>query len=174
MGPSPQGTCAAVAMSGSNQLRPVGCGRSTMMSCKRVGELLSQSLDAELSPWQRLALAVHLGGCRWCRLFRRSSGWWKKPAVGGGGRTKPLVVPPRFRLSAGRHASESRTPFGRLIPRVNFRKSCQVLPGRATEYEGREQRRPLIRLNTEGQRSTWIVAGYAAEAVAILAAWNVG
>ena len=42
-----------------------------MVSCKQAGELMSRSLETKLSPWQRLALAVHLCGCRWCRRFRR-------------------------------------------------------------------------------------------------------
>ena len=42
-----------------------------MVSCKRAGELMSQSLETKLSPWQRLALGVHLYGCRWCRRFQR-------------------------------------------------------------------------------------------------------
>jgi hypothetical protein len=42
-----------------------------MVSCKRAGELISLSLETKLSLWQRLALAVHLCGCRWCRRFRR-------------------------------------------------------------------------------------------------------
>jgi hypothetical protein len=42
-----------------------------MMSCKRAGELMSRSLETGLSRWQRLALAVHLCSCRWCRRFQR-------------------------------------------------------------------------------------------------------
>jgi hypothetical protein len=42
-----------------------------MVSCKRAGELISLSLETKLDLWQRLALAVHLCGCRWCRRFRR-------------------------------------------------------------------------------------------------------
>jgi uncharacterized membrane protein len=42
-----------------------------MVSCKRVGELLSLSFETNLNVWQRLALAVHLWGCRWCRRFQR-------------------------------------------------------------------------------------------------------
>ena len=42
-----------------------------MVSCKRAGELISLALETKLSLWQRLALAVHLCGCRWCRRFRR-------------------------------------------------------------------------------------------------------
>jgi hypothetical protein len=41
------------------------------VSCKRAGELISLSLETKLDLWQRLALAVHLCGCRWCRRFRR-------------------------------------------------------------------------------------------------------
>jgi hypothetical protein len=42
-----------------------------MVSCKRAAELISLSLETKLSAWQRLGLAVHLCGCRWCRRFRR-------------------------------------------------------------------------------------------------------
>jgi hypothetical protein len=42
-----------------------------MVSCKRAGELVSRSLETTLSIRQRLALTVHLCGCRWCRRFRR-------------------------------------------------------------------------------------------------------
>ncbi len=42
-----------------------------MLSCKRAGELISLSLETKLSQWQRIALAIHLCGCRWCRRFRR-------------------------------------------------------------------------------------------------------
>jgi hypothetical protein len=42
-----------------------------MVSCKRAGELISLSFETKLSLRQRLALAVHLCGCRWCRRFRR-------------------------------------------------------------------------------------------------------
>ena len=42
-----------------------------MVSCKRAAELVSLSLETKLSFWQRLALTVHLWGCRWCRRFRR-------------------------------------------------------------------------------------------------------
>jgi hypothetical protein len=43
----------------------------TMMSCKRAGELISLSFETKSGLRQRLALAVHLCGCRWCRRFRR-------------------------------------------------------------------------------------------------------
>ncbi len=43
----------------------------TMVSCKRAGELISLSFETKLSLRQRLALAVHLCGCRWCRRFTR-------------------------------------------------------------------------------------------------------
>ncbi len=70
-----------------------------MTSCKRAGELLSQSLDAELSPWQSLALAVHLCGCRWCRLFRRqlrlveeaSRRWGRSDQTTGGAAAVPAL-----------------------------------------------------------------------------------
>jgi hypothetical protein len=42
-----------------------------MTSCKQAGGLISLSLETKLTLWQRLGLAVHLGGCRWCRRFRR-------------------------------------------------------------------------------------------------------
>ena len=42
-----------------------------MVSCKRTAELISLSMEKRLSLWQRLALVVHLCGCRWCRRFRR-------------------------------------------------------------------------------------------------------
>jgi Putative zinc-finger len=46
-----------------------------MFSCKRAGELISLSLESELSLSQRLALAVHLFACPMCRLFRRQLQW---------------------------------------------------------------------------------------------------
>jgi Putative zinc-finger len=72
-----------------------------MTSCKRAGELLSQSLDAELSPWQRLALALHLCGCRWCRLFRRqlrlveeaSRRWGRSDPTTGAAAAVPALSP---------------------------------------------------------------------------------
>jgi hypothetical protein len=42
----------------------------TMVSCKQAGELVSLSFETKLSMRQRLALAFHLYGCRWCRRFR--------------------------------------------------------------------------------------------------------
>ena len=42
-----------------------------MVSCKRAGELISLSFETKSSLRQRLVLAVHLCGCRWCRRFRR-------------------------------------------------------------------------------------------------------
>ena len=42
-----------------------------MLSCRRAGDLISLALDTKLSLRQRLALAVHLCACHWCRRFRR-------------------------------------------------------------------------------------------------------
>lgn len=40
-----------------------------MMSCKRVSRLLSESMDRELSVWERIALRFHLAMCRLCGGF---------------------------------------------------------------------------------------------------------
>jgi hypothetical protein len=58
-----------------------------MVSCKRAGELLSVSLETKLTPCQRLALAVHLWGCRWCRRFRRQL-WLVEQACRGWARSE--------------------------------------------------------------------------------------
>jgi hypothetical protein len=42
-----------------------------MVSFKQAGELVSLSFETKLTLRRRLALAVHLCGCRWCRRFRR-------------------------------------------------------------------------------------------------------
>ncbi len=42
-----------------------------MLSCKRAGELMTRSMETELTRWERLALAFHLFACKWCRRFRR-------------------------------------------------------------------------------------------------------
>ena len=55
----------------SDRLRSTGRRGMTMVSCKRAGELVSRSFETKLSMRQRLALAVHLCGCRWCRRFQR-------------------------------------------------------------------------------------------------------
>lgn len=43
------------------------------ITCKGAAELISQSLDAPLSRWQRLALVIHLFICGPCGRFRRQS-----------------------------------------------------------------------------------------------------
>ena len=42
---------------------------STMISCKRATELLSQKMDQKLSLWQRFVLRFHLLMCSACRRF---------------------------------------------------------------------------------------------------------
>lgn len=41
-----------------------------MISCKRATELISRSLDEELSIKEKLALHIHLYICEFCELFR--------------------------------------------------------------------------------------------------------
>jgi predicted anti-sigma-YlaC factor YlaD len=40
-----------------------------MFCCKKAAQLASESLDRELSMWQRAKLQVHLAICRSCRHF---------------------------------------------------------------------------------------------------------
>jgi hypothetical protein len=42
-----------------------------MFCCKKAALLLSESLDHELTFWQRVNLRFHLIICRFCRLFQR-------------------------------------------------------------------------------------------------------
>lgn len=42
-----------------------------MIKCKEASRLLSQSMDARLPLWQRIALRVHLAFCDACTNFRR-------------------------------------------------------------------------------------------------------
>ncbi len=41
-----------------------------MLTCKKVSELVSQSLDRPLGPVERLRLQLHLRVCDACRNFR--------------------------------------------------------------------------------------------------------
>lgn len=40
-----------------------------MLSCKQTSQLLSQSLDRQLSARERFALRLHLWICKYCRRF---------------------------------------------------------------------------------------------------------
>ena len=42
-----------------------------MISCKKVTELISKSMDEPLSSQEQLALKVHLFVCEWCEQFRK-------------------------------------------------------------------------------------------------------
>lgn len=42
-----------------------------MLSCKEVARLLSESMDHELTLWQRMHLRLHLAMCKLCSGFRR-------------------------------------------------------------------------------------------------------
>ena len=44
-----------------------------MINCKKAAELVCQSLDRPLSPWERFHLRMHLFMCAGCRGFRKQS-----------------------------------------------------------------------------------------------------
>ena len=44
---------------------------SVMLSCKDAGELISDSIDGQLSFRQKMRLKAHLIFCRWCRLYKK-------------------------------------------------------------------------------------------------------
>jgi len=41
-----------------------------MLSCKEISKLVSESLDHDLSLWQRVNLWLHMSMCRLCSGFR--------------------------------------------------------------------------------------------------------
>jgi Putative zinc-finger len=46
-----------------------------VLSCRHITRLLSEALDRRLSWLERLAVGIHLWGCRPCRRFRRAIRW---------------------------------------------------------------------------------------------------
>ena len=42
-----------------------------VISCKEASRLVSQQQDADMSPWQRLVLRLHLAVCDGCERFER-------------------------------------------------------------------------------------------------------
>ncbi len=68
-----------------------------MLSCKEVSELVSQSLDRQLSLRERLGVRVHLMMCRMCRRYRRQITFISKATRQLLGRRSPTTLPPEAR-----------------------------------------------------------------------------
>lgn len=46
-----------------------------MLSCREATRLIARSMEAPLTPTQRIALAFHLVMCRFCRQYRKQLQW---------------------------------------------------------------------------------------------------
>ena len=42
-----------------------------MLNCKEISILVSESIDRNLTLWQRLSVRIHVAACRFCRQFRK-------------------------------------------------------------------------------------------------------
>jgi hypothetical protein len=49
-------------------------------SCKQATRLQSQSMDRNLSLWEKLGLRIHLLLCKWCRRYRQQLGFLRSAA----------------------------------------------------------------------------------------------
>jgi predicted anti-sigma-YlaC factor YlaD len=49
-------------------------GGGLFVSCLRATELVSKSLETELSSREKFALRFHLSICTWCRRYRKQAG----------------------------------------------------------------------------------------------------
>ncbi|MEM7456355.1 MAG: zf-HC2 domain-containing protein [Planctomycetota bacterium] len=43
-----------------------------MFNCRKISELVSRSLDGDLSFWKRVQIRMHMMMCSLCRKFRRA------------------------------------------------------------------------------------------------------
>src|SRR5215472_8436216 len=53
-----------------------------MLNCRQVTRLVSQSMDARLPWYQRLAVRFHLLYCVWCRRYKAQIQFLRKAAKG--------------------------------------------------------------------------------------------
>jgi hypothetical protein len=63
-----------------------------MLNCRQVTRLVSQSMDARLPWYQRLAVRFHLLYCVWCRRYAAQVQFLRKALKGLA--TGPAAVPP--------------------------------------------------------------------------------